>query len=53
MEATKNYDKANALIEDTYMKFFNEKRLLYLETDASGVGLGTRLLQIRDEMYCL
>ena len=32
------------------MKFYNEKEPLYLETDASGVGLGPGLLQVRDRM---
>ena len=44
-------DKARALIkEDACMKFYNKTRPLYLETDIYGVGLGARLLQIRDGM---
>ena len=27
-------------MKDTYMKFYNGKRLQYLETDISGIGLG-------------
>ena len=32
------------------MKFYDSTRLVYLETDASGVGLGARLLQVKDDM---
>ena len=35
------------------MKFYNETRMVYLETDASGIVVGSRLLQIRDGMTCL
>ena len=30
------------------MTLYNETKPLYLETDASGIGLGTALLQTRD-----
>ena len=30
------------------MAFYNEKQLLYLDTDAVGVDLGASLLQVRD-----
>ena len=30
------------------MAFYNKKEQLYLETDALGVGIGVRLLQVRD-----
>ena len=34
------------------MKFYDASRSLYLLTDASGIGLGARLLQVRDGMKC-
>ena len=34
------------------MKFYNETKSLYLETDASRIGLGTALLQTRYGMTC-
>ena len=34
------------------MKFYDDTKLLYLETDASGVGLGTALLQLHDDTTC-
>ena len=34
------------------MKFYNESKPLYLETDESGVGLGAALLQMRDGATC-
>ena len=34
------------------MKFYDEIKPHYLETDASGVGLGTALLQTRDGTTC-
>ena len=34
------------------MKFYNTSRSLCLETDALGVGLGARLLQVRYGMNC-
>ena len=38
--------------KDACMKFYDETKPLYIETDASGVGLGAALLQIRDNMSC-
>ena len=35
------------------MKVYNETKALYLETNASGIGLGTALLQNRDGTTCL
>ena len=34
------------------MKFYNVLRPLYLEIDASGIGLGTGFLQVKDGMNC-
>ena len=34
------------------MKFYDDTKLLYLKTDASGVSLGAALLQLRDNMNC-
>ena len=47
------YNKANLLIQkDVHMKFYDETKPLYLETDESGIGLGATLLQTRDGMTC-
>ena len=41
-------DEANGIIkEDACMKFYDETKTLYIETDAPGVGLGADLLQTR------
>ena len=34
------------------MKFYDDNKLLYLEIDASGIGLGAALLQLRDDISC-
>ena len=34
------------------MKFYDETKSLYIGTDASGVGLGTALLQTRSNTNC-
>ena len=34
------------------MKYYNDTKLLYLETDASGVGLRASLLQLCDKTTC-
>ena len=34
------------------MKFYDNNEPLYLETDASGIGLGAALLQLRDDRSC-
>ena len=47
------FDKAKSLINaDMSMKFHNDTKPLYLETDASGVGLGAALLQICKGTIC-
>ena len=47
------YDKAKNIIkQDACMKFYDASKPLYLETDASSIGLGTGLLQVRDCMNC-
>ena len=38
--------------EDAYLKFYDETKPLYLETDTSGVGLGAGLQQTREGMSC-
>ena len=34
------------------MKFYDTSKPLHLETDASGIGLGAGLLQVRDGLNC-
>ena len=34
------------------MKFYNDTKPLYLETDASGIGLRPALLQLHDNTAC-
>ena len=47
------YNKTKLLIKmDICMKFCDETKPLYLETDASRIGLGTALLQTGDSMTC-
>ena len=49
----KMFDKAKAIIkEDACMKFYDETKAQYIETDASGVGLGAALLQTRSNANC-
>ena len=45
--------KVKSLIKvDICMKFYNDTKLLYLETDASRVGLGAALLQLYSNTSC-
>ena len=47
------FDKAKSLIKvEMCMKFYDDTKLLYLETDASGIGLGAAPLQLRDNTGC-
>ena len=54
MTYQKLFDKAKSTMkEDACMKLYDETKLLYLETDASGVDLGPGLLQARGGRGCL
>ena len=47
------HDRAKKiLMKDACMKFYDASRPLHLEIDASGVGLGDGLLQVKDGMNC-
>ena len=47
------FEKAKLLIKvEMYMEFYDDTKLLYLETDASGIGLGAAMLQLRDNTAC-
>ena len=47
------FDKAKSLIKvDMCMKFYNDTKLLYLEIDASGIGLRAALLQLHGNTAC-
>ena len=47
------FNKAKAIIkQDACVKFYDDTKSLYIETDASGVGLGTALLQTRSNRSC-
>ena len=47
------FEKAKLLIKvEMCMRFYDDTRLLYLETYASGIGLRAALLQLRDNMAC-
>ena len=47
------FNKAKLLIKvEMCIKFYYDTKPLYLETDASGIGLGVALLQLRDNMGC-
>ena len=47
------FNKAKSLIKaEMCMKFYDVTKLLYLETDTSGISLGAALLQLMDNMNC-
>ena len=47
------FENAKMLIKaEKCMKFYNDNKLLYLETDMSGIGLRPALLQLRDDTSC-
>ena len=47
------FDNAKSIIKaDVSMKFNNNSKLHYLETDASGIGLEAALLQLCDNTVC-
>ena len=47
------FNKAKSIIkEDACMKFYDETQPVYIEVDASGVGLGATLLQTRSNTSC-
>ena len=48
----KLYKRVKSTIKkDAFMKFYNEKELLYLETYALGAGLGGDLMQVKDRLW--
>ena len=47
------FEKAKLLIKaEMCMKFYDDTKLLHLKMDASGIGLGAALLQLRDNSVC-
>ena len=47
------FDNAKSIIKaDICVKFYDNPKPLYLETDASGIGLGAATLQLHDNMVC-
>ena len=48
----KMFDKAKSIVKDVCMKFNDKTKPLYLEMDATEVGLGAALLQTRSGTSC-
>ena len=49
----KLFDRVKSIIKvDECMTFYDDTKPLYLETDASGIGLGASLLQTRNGTSC-
>ena len=47
------FDNAKSIIKaDVCMKFYDNSKPLYLETDASGIGPGVALVQLHDNTVC-
>ena len=47
------YKRAKLLVkEDTCMRYYDVRKPLYLETDASGVSMGIVLVKVRDNLNC-
>ena len=40
------------MTKDACLKFYDTSKPLYLDIDASGIGLGASLLQMRKDMNC-
>ena len=47
------FDKVKSIVKaDVCMKFYDDAKPLYLETDASGFGMGAALLQLHNNTVC-
>ena len=47
------YERVKLLVKgEIFMRYCHVRKWLYLESDASGVGLGTTLLQVREYLDC-
>ena len=46
------FNKVKSIVKAVCMKFYNDSKPLYLETDASGVSHGAAMLQLCDNMAC-
>ena len=50
--ATSVQESKSLIKAEMCMKFYDDTKPLYLETDASGIGLRAALLQLRDNTAC-